>query len=115
MPTLNLMAAGDADTLQVTQCGAAIEWQFLRINAERAQKLGQFGSGIRPFAGNELQFLSAQPDIAGHGGHFFGPAVGKFAFKPNRLPATAIGSVRMTTLLLCILFVLLHSIISFVS
>jgi hypothetical protein len=30
------MAAGDADTLQVTQCGAAIEWQFLRINAKRA-------------------------------------------------------------------------------
>ena len=88
MPTLSLMAASDADTLQVTQCGAAIEWQFLRINAKRAQKLGQFGSGIRPFAGNELQFLSAQPDIAGHGGHFFGPAVGKFAFKPNRLPVS---------------------------
>jgi hypothetical protein len=81
VPTLSLMAAGDADTLQVTHCCAAIGRQFLRINAERAQKLRQFGGGIRPFAGNELQFLSAQPDITGDGGHFLRPAVSQVTFR----------------------------------
>jgi hypothetical protein len=47
---------------------------FLRINAECAEKLGQLVGSIRTFPGNGFELPGAQPDVSGYRGHFFGRA-----------------------------------------
>jgi hypothetical protein len=83
--TSSFVTATGTYPLQVSQCSVAIRLDFLRINAECMEKLGQLVGSIRTFPGNRFELAGAQPDVSGHRGHFFWRAFREFAPQPNCL------------------------------